>query len=167
MCVCDVSRMRLNFCGTELSPIANLLNIHKLYFGGCWEWIDMVDHLVSGELLNYLISNKVSSVFALPIQYKGGNRAQGTVRCPFFYHFVTLARNIRGLNYLQMVFWTAKNTKVSCRKNLSAYSTMCILQFGKIYVVGNKVGLHTVVSFTQDTGHSKVLPGSPITQTQL
>ena len=31
-CACVMCyRMRLNFCGTELLPIANLLNIHKLY----------------------------------------------------------------------------------------------------------------------------------------
>ena len=39
--------MRLNFHGTKLSRIANLLNIR-----GCWERIDMVDHLVLGKLRN-------------------------------------------------------------------------------------------------------------------
>ena len=34
--------MRLNFRGTKLSQIANLLNIRGFYCG-CWERIDMVD----------------------------------------------------------------------------------------------------------------------------
>ena len=45
-------RVRLNFRGTKLSRIANLLNIHGFYFRGCWERIDMVDHLVPGKLRN-------------------------------------------------------------------------------------------------------------------
>ena len=45
-------RMRLNFRGTKLSRIANLLNIRGFYFRGCWERIDMVDHLIPGKLRN-------------------------------------------------------------------------------------------------------------------
>ena len=45
-------RMRLNFSGTKLSRIANLLNFRGFYFCGCWERIDMVDHLVLGKLCN-------------------------------------------------------------------------------------------------------------------
>ena len=37
-------RMRLNFRGTKLSRIANLLNIREFYFRGCWERMDMVYH---------------------------------------------------------------------------------------------------------------------------
>ena len=44
----------------------------------------MVDHLIPGKLHNQLISNKVLTVFVLPIQYKGDNRARGTVRRPLF-----------------------------------------------------------------------------------
>ena len=42
-----IHRIRLNFRGTKLSRIANLLNIR-----GCWEGIDMVDCLVPGKLRN-------------------------------------------------------------------------------------------------------------------
>ena len=45
-------RMRLKFCGTKLSRIANLLNIRGFYFRGCWERINMVDHLIPGKLRN-------------------------------------------------------------------------------------------------------------------
>ena len=44
--------MRLNFRRTKLSQIANLLNNHGFYFRGCWERIDMVDHLALGKLRN-------------------------------------------------------------------------------------------------------------------
>ena len=47
-----VYRMRLNFHRTKLSWIANLLNIRGFYFCGYWEQIDMVDHLVPGNLHN-------------------------------------------------------------------------------------------------------------------
>ena len=43
--------MRLNFCRTKLLWIANLLDICGLYFRGCWERIDMVDHLAPAKLL--------------------------------------------------------------------------------------------------------------------
>ena len=44
--------MRLNFHGTKLLRIANLLNIREFYFRGYWERIDMVDRLVPGKLPN-------------------------------------------------------------------------------------------------------------------
>ena len=44
-----VYHMRLNFCWTKLSWIANLLNIHR-FFRECWERINMADHLVPGNL---------------------------------------------------------------------------------------------------------------------
>ena len=44
--------MRLNFRGTKLLQIANLLNIRGFYFRRCWERIDMVYHLVPGKLRN-------------------------------------------------------------------------------------------------------------------
>ena len=112
-------RMRLNFRGTKPSRITNLLNIRGFHFRRCYERINMVDHLVLGKLRNQLISNKALSVFVLPIQYNG---ARGTVRRPFFYDFATLARNIRRLNCLQMMFRTTKTAKVSSLENLSTYS---------------------------------------------
>ena len=50
----------LKFCGTKLSQIANMLNIRRFYFRGCWERIDMVDHLVSGNFITnwYLIKRR-------------------------------------------------------------------------------------------------------------
>ena len=45
-----IYRMHLNFCRTKLSRFANLLNIWRFYFRGCWEQINMVDHLVLGKL---------------------------------------------------------------------------------------------------------------------
>ena len=47
----------------------------------------MVDHIIPGKRRNILISSKVLTVFVLPIQYKGDNGAQGTVRCPLFMIF--------------------------------------------------------------------------------
>ena len=44
--------MRLNFRVTKLLRISNLLNIRGFYCHGCWERIDMVDHLVLGKLRN-------------------------------------------------------------------------------------------------------------------
>ena len=44
--------MRLNFRGTKLLRIANLLNVCEFYYCGCWEQIDMVDHLVPEKLCN-------------------------------------------------------------------------------------------------------------------
>ena len=78
-------RMRLNFHGTKLSRIANLLNIR-----GCWERIDMVDHLVLGKLPYQLISNEASSVFVLLIQYNGNRGARG-MSVSIFFDFATLA----------------------------------------------------------------------------
>ena len=46
---------------------------------------------------------------------------QGHCSVSIFYNFATLAQNICGLNYSQMVFRTAKTAKVSSRKDLSAY----------------------------------------------
>ena len=99
-------RMRLNFHGTKLSRIANLLNIR-----GCWERIDMVDHLVLRKLFNQLLSNEASSVFVLLIQYNGDSGARGT-SASIFYDFATRARNIRGLNYSRMVFRTEKFQRI-------------------------------------------------------
>ena len=48
----SIYRMRLNFRGTKLSRIVILLNIRGFYFRGCWERIDMVDHLIIGKLRN-------------------------------------------------------------------------------------------------------------------
>ena len=76
--------MRLNFRGTKLPRIANLLNSRGFYFRGCCERIDMVDHLIPGKICNELISNEALTVFVLPIQYKGDNGARSTVRRPLF-----------------------------------------------------------------------------------
>ena len=67
------------------------------------------------------MSNEVLSVFVLPIEYKGDNGARGTVQCPFFNDFTTLAWSIHRLNYLQMDFRTLKTAKVSSCEILSAY----------------------------------------------
>ena len=55
--------MRLNFCRTKLSHIADLLNICVLYFRGFW-----VDPLVAGKLCNYAtISDEASSVYIVSL----------------------------------------------------------------------------------------------------
>ena len=48
--VIDEYRVRLNFRGTKLLWIANLLNNRRFYFHGCWERIDMVYHLIPENL---------------------------------------------------------------------------------------------------------------------
>ena len=67
----------------KFSQIANLLNIRRLYFRGCWEQIDMVDHLVLGKLHNQLISNEASSVFDFLFNTTAITVQGGTVRRPF------------------------------------------------------------------------------------
>ena len=113
----------LKFRGTKLSRIANLLNIHRFYFRGCWEQVDMVDHLIPGNLRKWLISNEVSFVFVLPIQYKV-TMVKGAL---FGVHFLQFCSTCS--KYSRMVFWTAKSAKVSSCENLSAYSNCnCMLE---------------------------------------
>ena len=113
-------RLRLNFRGTKLSQIANLHNIHGFYFRRKWEWIDTVDHLEPGKLCNKLISNEALSVFALPIQYKGDNKAR--VRsASIFSQFCNACSKYLQIKLFTVVFWTAKTMKVLSCENLSPY----------------------------------------------
>ena len=55
----------------------------------------------------------------------------------FFYDFATLAGNIRGLNYLRVVFRTAKTTKVLSCVSLSAYGIVYMYVANSMHVVYN------------------------------
>ena len=113
--------MCLNFRGTKLWQITNLLNIRGLYFHRSWERIDMVDHLVPGYLMK-----------RCPYLYFLSNTQATTEHGALFgVHFLmishTFARNTHGLNYSWMVYQTAKTAKVLSLENLNAYSMVAQL----------------------------------------
>ena len=58
-----------------------------------------------------------------------------------FYDFATLASNIRGLNDSRMVFQNAKPTKVSSRKNSSAYGIHHVRQEAIQFTICHKMAV--------------------------
>ena len=83
-----------------------ILTINLKYDG-----IDIVDHLLPGNLHDRVVSNKASSVFApmhnakATIQQRG---IVGVMKCPFYAVMQNFAQNICGINYFLDGFWREK-----------------------------------------------------------
>ena len=103
--------MRLNVRVTKLLRIATLLNIRGFYYCGCWERIDMADHLVPGILCNWLISNEALSVSELLLyfQYKNDNGVKGIL----WHLFFTILQHLLNLiSFVKVAYVTVLRTYV-------------------------------------------------------